>query len=247
MNRFSFIIHDVSKSAALFFIFHFSIITLSAQHTLMRDVFAAMPDTIAPLITKNNRLDCIDFIENNMEAKVRNVLDQYVTLEALTADYARFRTSASSLMEMKLLPVSDSTSVLCLVQTAQTGEPDTPRRLEDSNIRFFHPDWTPLDSAAAFFTLPPLSDFLAAAQSPAAASSVSATTSSSSEISEETFAAALRSLEAFHPVRLALSPDSPTLTATLQPAYLAKDEREAITPRLRPLLFRWNGTRFSYP
>ena len=26
----------------------------------MRDVFAAMPDTVLTLMTKNNRLDCID-------------------------------------------------------------------------------------------------------------------------------------------------------------------------------------------
>lgn len=222
--------------ATLFFIFQFSIFNLSAQPTVMRDVFAAMPDSIAPLVTKNNRLDCIDFIENGMEARVRNALDQYVTLEALTPDYARFRTSSMAVMEMKLLPVNDSTSVLCLVRTALTGEANTPRRLEDSNILFLNPDWTPLDSAAAFFTLPPLSAFIT--------SDTPAEETATSEYSEETYAAALRSLDSFHPIRLALSSDSATLTATVQPAYLAKDEREAISPRLRPLIFRWNGAAF---
>ncbi|MBQ9190594.1 MAG: DUF3256 family protein, partial [Bacteroidaceae bacterium] len=121
---------------------------ISAQNPKMRDVFAAMPDSVCPLVTRNNRLDCIDFIENGMEAKVRNVFDEYVTLEVLTADYARFRSSSSSLLEMKLLPTTDSTAVLCLLRTAQTGEPGTPLRLEDTTIRFLHPDWSPLDSAA---------------------------------------------------------------------------------------------------
>lgn len=231
MIRLSFIIHDLSKSAALFFIFHFSFFTVSAQPTLMREVFASMPDSVLPLVSKNNRLDCIDFIENNMEARVRNVLDEYVVLEALTPDYVRFRTSASSLLEMKLLPTSDSTSVLCLVQTALTGEADTPRRLEDSNIRFLQPDWTPLpDSNAVAFTLPPLSDFLAAA----APDSLRAD-----------FEQALRSLDSFHPVRLQLQADTTTLTATLQPAYLAVCERKAVAPFLRSLSFRWNGKRFE--
>ena len=44
--------------------------SLAAQK--MRDVFATMPDSVLGLMTKNNRLDCIDFIENDMEAKVRN-------------------------------------------------------------------------------------------------------------------------------------------------------------------------------
>lgn len=225
------------------------IVHLAAQQLLMRDVFAAMPDSVAPLVTKNNRLDCIDFIENNMEAKVRNVLDEYVTLEALTADYARFRTSAASFMEMKLLPTSDSTSVLCLVTTAQTGEPDTSRRLEDSNIRFLNPDWTPLDSlfflqsaSSSLFVLPPLSSFLL----PADSTSVEVVEPDSSPSGNPALlASALRSLDSFHPVRLSLSADSTTLTATLQSAYLARDEREAIAPRLRPLAFRWNGRRFE--
>lgn len=220
----------------LFFILHSSLfIGCAMAQPLMRDVFAAMPDSILPMVTRNNRLDCIDFIENNMEAKVRNVADEYVTLEALTKDYARFRTSAAAVMEMKLLPV-DSTSLLCLVTTAQTGEPDTPRRLEDSNIRFLHSDWTPLDSATAghlLFSMPSVKDFLG---------------NVSSEDSEPTamssFEQALRSLADFHPVRLALSPEAPTLTATLQPAYLALEERKAITPRLCPLTFRWNGSAF---
>ena len=218
------------------FIYHLSFIISSfllsaapaTAQMLMRDVFAAMPDSVLPMVTKNNRLDCIDFIENNMEAKVRNILDEYVTLEALTPDYARFRTSASSLMELKLLPVNDSTMVLCLVTTAQTGEPDTPRRLEDSNIRFLKPDWSPRDSTSTLpFSLPPLSEFME--EVPAADPNISA---------------ALRSLQDFHPVRLALSPEAPILTATLQPAYLSIKEREAITPLLHPLTLHWNGFSF---
>ena len=218
----------IAQHLLLFLLCSASAPPASAQLLLMRDVFAAMPDSVAPMVTKNNRLDCIDFIENNMEAKVRNVLEEYVTLEALTSDYARFRTSAASLLEMKLLPVSDSTSVLCLLRTAQTGEPDTPRRLEETVVRFLHPDWTPLDSAARL-SLPAVSAFIL---EPAPDSL------------RATFDQALRSLESFHPVHLTLAADDVTLTATLQPAYLAKDEREAVAPRLRPLRFRWNGHRF---
>ena len=111
---------------------------------LMRDVFAAMPDTVLPLVTKNNRLDCIDYIENHMTARVRNKVHEYVTLEALTSDYARFRTSTAAVMELKLLPTSDSTAVLCMVTTAEAGEKETPRYVEDSNIRLLNADWSSL-------------------------------------------------------------------------------------------------------
>ncbi|MCR5180955.1 MAG: DUF3256 family protein [Bacteroidaceae bacterium] len=220
-----------------------SFFTCFAQQPLMREVFATMPDSIAPMVSRNNRLDCIDYIENNMEARVRNVLDEYVTLEALTADYARFRTSTSVFLELKLLPQTDSTSVLCMVRTAQTGEPDTSRRLEDSNIRFFKPDWTPLDSSFAYFTQPQLDDFILSgtldgtAVTPAPDENVSTSTA---------IEAARRSLQAFHPIRLTLSADDVTLIAELQLAYLATDERTAMTPFLRPQLFRWNGIRFIH-
>ena len=52
------------------------------QAQKMRDVFAAMPDSVLGIMTKNNRLDCIDFIENDMEAKVRNRFDGFSVLKA---------------------------------------------------------------------------------------------------------------------------------------------------------------------
>lgn len=199
-----------------------------AEVPLMRDVFAAMPDSVLPLVTKNNRLDCIDFIENNMEAKVRNAFDEYVTLEALTSSYARFRTSAASLMELKLLPVNDTTSILCIVTTAQMGEPDTSRRLEDSNIRFLRSDWSPLSSpltldqpsVASFFTV-------------AAPDSLSADARQ-----------AYHSLLSFHPLRMQLSEDCTTLTLTLQTAYLSVAEKKAVYGLLQPLVLEWNGEKF---
>lgn len=194
---------------------------------LMRDVFAAMPDSVLPMVTKNNRLDCIDFIENNMEAKVRNRADEYVTLEALTADYARFRTSAAAFMEMKLLP-RDTTFILCIITTAEAGEADTPRRLEDSQIHFLSSDWSPLDSVPSL-CLPSPSAFV-----------VGEVADSLREDAEQ----AMRSLEGFHSLRLAFSPDAPELTVSLQTAPLAINERRAIVPRLRPVVFRWKDNAF---
>lgn len=199
----------------------------------MRDVFAAMPDSVLPLVSKNNRLDCIDFIENKMEAKVRNLLDEYVTLEALTADYARFRTSASALMELKLLPTSDTTSVLCVVTTAQMGEAGTSLRFEDSNIRFLHSDWSPMvadtlrrDVEHAYSNLDSYID-------------------EKGDTSIVVFEQAKRSLADFHPVRMALSADDATLTLTLQTAQLSKEEREAIAGCLWPVTLEWDGQRFE--
>ena len=86
------------------------IITLALGQALqaqkMRDVFAAMPDSVLGIMTKNNRLDCIDFIENDMEAKVRNRFDGFSVLKALTVDYLDLQLTPNCRVEMKLLPVS---------------------------------------------------------------------------------------------------------------------------------------------
>ena len=213
----------------------------AAAQPLMRDVFAAMPDSVLPMVTKNNRLDCIDFIENNMQARVRNKVDSYVTLEALTADYARFRTSDVSYMEMKLLPLdtvpSDSLGsgfVLCVVTTVESGEADTERRIADSNIRFLNTDWSSLSADSPVSTASIIQQrdgdaFFAAAPADSLRNAA---------------AEARRSLSSFHPVLMTLAPEDVTLTLTMQTGYLATEERKAIKDCLRPVTMRWNGRNF---
>ncbi|MBR6998224.1 MAG: DUF3256 family protein, partial [Prevotella sp.] len=41
----------------------------------MADLFKAMPDSLMPYLTKNNRLDMIDFMEANMKAEITNQLE----------------------------------------------------------------------------------------------------------------------------------------------------------------------------
>ena len=103
------------KKSLFFLIFMLSLQGASAQR--MRDVFSSMPDSVLEVMTKNNRLDCIDFIENNMEARVRNRFDGFSELNTLTEDYLNLNLTSSCLVEMKLLPVADSISYICVVKT----------------------------------------------------------------------------------------------------------------------------------
>ena len=67
----------------------------------MRSVFISMPDSVAPLLTKVNREDCVDFLDSNMKAVVRNRFDKESELKTLTKDYLLMQMTASSTMEMK--------------------------------------------------------------------------------------------------------------------------------------------------
>ena len=86
----------------------------------MSEVFAAAPHDVLPLMTKNNRLDCIDFIENNMEARVKDKFDNDVVLEEMTDDYLRLATSEVSSTEMKIVDGRVYVSETCMGPAADT-------------------------------------------------------------------------------------------------------------------------------
>jgi len=202
--------------------------TLASSPSLqMRDVFATLPDSILPTVTRNNRLDCIDFIENNMEAKVRGSFGEYVTLEALTPTYLRFATSTSAYIEMKLLPAADSL-IICFVSTVVTGVDSL--QLKDSSVRFYTTGWQPL----------PASNFLAIPSVPAFCTG---TVSSQSLV--PLAKSAQRSLLDFHPIHATLSPDSPALTLTLQIADLSIAERQAARELVRPITKTWTDGKWK--
>lgn len=118
---------------------------LNAQ-TRIRDVYAEAPDSIFPLLTKNNRLDQIDFRENNMQAVVKNKFDDRCELLVLNGDYLKLQLSKNCVVEMRLL--SDST--FCMVETFSAPAPD-------SRIRFFDTSWNELSQ---IIDRPAVEDFL---------------------------------------------------------------------------------------
>ena len=130
------------KRIILLFILHSSLFTL--QFTLaqerIRDIYAAAPDSIFPLLTK------IDFRENNMKAEVKNKFDGHSELLALSERYLQLRLSDHCLVEMKLL--SDST--FCMVQTYSAPAPD-------SRVRLFDTAWHELPQT---INRPSVDDFL---------------------------------------------------------------------------------------
>ncbi len=112
----------------------------------IRDIYAAAPDSIFPLLTKNNRLDQIDFRENNMKAEVKNRFDSRSELLVLTDRYLKLQLSEHCLVEMRLL--GDST--FCMVETFSAPAPD-------SRIRLFNTQWQEQPSV---IEQPSVGDFL---------------------------------------------------------------------------------------
>ena len=75
----------------------------SASAQTVREAIKEMPDEVLPLLTKNDRLDFIDYLASNAKAEVKNKLGTPSEMTALTDDYAHIRLTEVSEVSMKLL------------------------------------------------------------------------------------------------------------------------------------------------
>lgn len=189
-------------------------LALQAQPRV-RDLFAQMPDSLCPLLTPNNRLDCLDMIESGREAKVKNRLDQPVRMTHLGHTHLRVEVSPRSVMEMKVL--DDST--LCVIHTAMGPAPD-------SRIAFCSPQWTPRQVE---WQMPAVAHFW-----PQVPDSVRA---------EAEFAR--RALEDIPLMEITANEQNSQLRLTLQTRELSGKEKEVAQQWVQPLTLRWTGQGFE--
>ena len=108
-------------------------ILVGAQISL-RDVWLSMPDGMIPYLNKNLRLEHLDFVDMGVKSEVNHQLNGVSVMDTLTADYTHITLSKSSSLELRLLPVNDSTKIICVVRTFKAPA-------EESEIRFYDTDW----------------------------------------------------------------------------------------------------------
>lgn len=185
------------------------------SQTKAKDVFATVPDSIFPLLTTNNRLDCIDLIENNMKATVKNKLEQKAEMTALTDSYLQIKPSERSVVEIKML----NDSVFCLINTCLGPAPD-------SRISFFTHDWKPYKTT---FPMPHATDFW--------------TSVPDSLARDASFAQ--RSLEDLLLIQISADKENTELTLTIQTSELSGKEKEIAQKYVKPLRYKWNGKDFT--
>lgn len=189
-------------------------VSASAQ-VRMRDVFAQLPDSVLPYMTKNNRLDCIDFIENGIEARVKNRFDQHVVLDTLTEDFLQLRTSTSSYMEMKILPYGSDTAI-CVNRTYMGTTPDSEVRLYDKNWALLHR--LPRPDVSEFLKLPACDSVL------------------TTEAANDTMRMLRQEAEFLPLMKATLSPSSTEITWTLQTSEFTKEQKKIAGKYLQPVI-----------
>ena len=188
----------------------------------MKTVFVAMPDSVTPLLTKVNREDCIDFLDSNMKAVVKNRFGNVAEMKVLTDDYVLMQTSEVGTLEMKLLPLADSTKVICMVKTVNVP-------VADSSVRFYTSDWSQQLDVKEFLQLPSMDAFFLPNDS----------------LKDE--AILTRKKADMHLMKAQLSKEDTSLTFTYTtPDYLNEEDREKLLPHLRkePIVLRWSEGKF---
>ena len=204
----------------MIFVCMFCVMSVVAQD--MKTVFVAMPDSVTPLLTKVNREDCIDFLDSNMKAVVKNRFGNVAEMKVLTDDYVLMQTSEVGMLEMKLLPLADSTKVICMVKTVNVP-------VADSSVRFYTSDWSQQLDVKEFLQLPSMDAFFLPNDS----------------LKDE--AILTRKKADMHLMKAQLSKEDTSLTFTYTtPGYLNEEDREKLLPHVRkePIVLRWSEGKF---
>lgn len=125
-----------------------------AQDTLnVAQVFRAMPDSVMPYLTENNRLDMIDFMQAGMRAEVTNKLGGKSVMTFLSADSLSIDMSAVMVVSVSFSGANrTSANGEPLIKVEKTYSPETKKQSEVV-IDFYSSDWVKLYSSVGFSTL----------------------------------------------------------------------------------------------
>jgi hypothetical protein len=183
-----------------------------------KSLFLAMPDSFTPLLTTVNRADCIDFLESQMKARVKNRMGSQSEMTVLSVDYIRIQMTEQSDWQMKVL-LQGKDTLIAVVTTACAP-------VCDSSIHFYTTNWNPV---ADYFSPPVMDDFFR---------------SDLDSLTADTLRSLREKLD-LSLIRLTFSADDDTLLAELTtPEYLDSEAAEALRPYLFTIRYRWERGGF---
>ena len=177
-----------------------------------------MPDSLIGYINQSKRIEAMDYRDMGLKLDVKNLLDGSTLVDTLTSNFMEVHLSPASKLQMKLLAVADSDSVLCVVRTLMGPE-------LESKVSFYNLKWEKLPLQ---ITIPEVRQL------------VHKPDTMTSERFEELFRMIEPPL-----LNASLNIDDDTLLVGLSAPMLNKEEREAVKAILRQRKLKWNGETFK--
>ena len=187
-----------------------------------RRAFTELPAVYLELLSRNTRLDMLDYYDNDSIYRATNNLRGQSWLDTVAPGYLSVNVSPVSTLQIKILPVAQDREIVMAVYT--TGD---PTGIRDSEVTFFDASLSPL-AAGKMLKKPRLGDFFN-------------TRGYKTEMKE------IEAILPFHSVVYDLSADSPLLKARLSYADIVPlEDARIIELMLRPeLTYAWDGKAFK--
>ncbi len=109
-----------------------------AQRT-MRDFIITMPDSLVEYLNKTKRTEMVDFYDMGVKAETFNLLQGSTVLDSLTSTFADISINKSQRMQLALLPLHETDTLICMVNSFLGEAPE-------SEVHFFNTQWMPMPS-----------------------------------------------------------------------------------------------------
>lgn len=196
-----------------------SVVLVSAKSADIKNLFVEMPDSIMPLLVKNNRLDMLDYMDIGMSAKVKNKLGGESEMTLLKDDMISISMTDVTEYDIKLFYGKDSLVTIAVIETVKGG-------YSDSNISFYNTKWEKL-STTNLIKMPVLEDFI---------NKKSLRNEENKKLLDELI---------YRMFVVDVAPDTNILSVAFSSAEYIIDEdvRNSIFARYS-IIYRWNGKKF---
>ena len=204
-------------------------VSVGAQ-TTMREAWLNMPDEIIPYLNKNLRTEHIDFLDMGVKSEVNNKLNGVCVMDTLTTDYTHVTLSNSSSVELRLLSVSDTTSIICMLKTYSAPASET-------SVTFYDAKWNPLNDNYGLLDLKNLEE-------KGLDSLVESFAQRPDTMSVERYQELCKLVD---PVMVSATADikEPVITYSLSVPLVVRDDKEPLERILRQRKFKWDGRMFK--
>ena len=126
--------------------------TVAAKAQNMEKLFGEMPDSIVPVMSKTNRLDCIDFFKSKMTSNVQNIYNGKSRISDLTENFLVLQPTTSSQVEMRTYEVEGKGRIIAVAYTYMAPAKET-------TLAFYDTNWKKLQTAD-FISLPQKNEFI---------------------------------------------------------------------------------------
>lgn len=124
---------------------------VNADTLTVRNLFKDVPDGVFPYLSRNNRLDFIDFIDSNMKAEVTNELGGKSIMTTLADDSLTIQMNEACSVDLLLLtaaqPVDSCSQVIVLVRTV-----GLQNQAQESEVEYYSVKWRRLEQRPALLS-----------------------------------------------------------------------------------------------